>query len=65
MNNTNSHKGKLIIAYNNKIGNKTFCPRSFYVLYVDSNQEGNDHLIYRLDKDQIVVTKGYWETVGI
>ena len=59
MNSTDSYKGELIIAYNNKIGNETLCPRTFYALYVKSNQEGNGHLIYRLDKDQIVVTKNY------
>ena len=48
---TNNHKGDLIIAYNNDVGNKTLCPRTFYVLYVDLNQKGNGHLIYRLDKD--------------
>ena len=56
---TDSHKGELIIAYNNNIGNKTLCPRTFYVLYIKLHQEGNGHLIYRLDKDQIIVTKNY------
>ena len=61
---TDSHKGELIIAYNNKVGNKTLCLRTFYELYVKPNQEGNGHLIYRLDKDQIVVTKNY-QTVPV
>ena len=56
---TNNHKSDLIIAYNNGVGNKTICPRTSYALYVEQNQEGNGHLIYRLDKDQIVVTKDY------
>ena len=58
-NSTNSHKGELIIAYDNKIGNKTLCTRIFYILYVKSNQEGKGHLIYRLDMDVVVVTKDY------
>ena len=58
-NNTDSHKDKLIIAYNNKVRNKTLFPKTFYALYVEPNQEGNGHLIYSLDKDQTVVTKGY------
>ena len=49
----------MIIAYNDEIGNKTLCPRTFYALHVEPNQEGNGHLIYRLDKDQIVVTMDY------
>ena len=39
------HKVELITAYNNKVGNKTLYPRTFYALYVKPNQEGNDHLI--------------------
>ena len=58
-NSTDSHEGELVLAYDNKVGNKTLCPRTFYVLYVKPNQKGNGHLIYRLDKDQIVVTKNY------
>ena len=50
---------KVFIVYNNKVGNKTLCPRTFYVLYVKPNQESNGHLIYRLDMDQIVDTKNY------
>ena len=56
---TNNHKGDLIIAYDNKVRNKTLCSRIFYALYVKSNQEGNGYLIYRLDKDLIVVTKNF------
>ena len=58
-NNTNSRQGKLIIAYNNKIGNKALCPRTFYALYAKPNKEPNEHLIYRLDTNQLVVTKDY------
>ena len=32
-NSTNSHKGELVIAYNNKAGNKTLHPREVYALY--------------------------------
>ena len=56
---TNNHKGDLIITYNNEVGNKTLCPSIFYALNVKPNQEGYGHLIYRLDKEQIVVTKDY------
>ena len=56
---TDSHIGELIIAYDNEIGNKILCLRIFYALYVKLNQENNGHLVYRLDKDQIVVTKNY------
>ena len=61
---TNSHTGELIIAYDNKIGNKILCPKTFYTFYVKPNQEDNNHLVYRLDKDQIVVTKNY-QTVPV
>ena len=37
-NNTDSHKDELIIVYDNKVGNKTLCPRTFYALYVEPNQ---------------------------
>ena len=63
-NSTKSHKRELIIAYNNKVGNKTLCSKTFYVLYVKPNQEGNGYLVYRLDMDQIVVTKDY-RTVSV
>ena len=38
---TNSHKGELVIAYNNKVGNKTLRPRVFYALYNKPNDIGN------------------------
>ena len=43
---TNSHKGELVIAYNNKVGNKTLHPRVLYGLYIRPNDIGNRHLIY-------------------
>ena len=58
-NSTNSHKGELIIAYDNKVRYKTLHPRTFYALYVKPNEEGSGHLMYRLSTDQIVVTKEY------
>ena len=54
-----SHKGELVIASDNKVGNKTLRLRVFYTLYVRPNDNGNRHLIYRLSTDQIVVTKDY------
>ena len=63
-NSTDSHKGELVIAYDNKVGNKTLRPRAFYALYVRPNDNGNAHLMYRLSTDQIVVTKDY-QTVPI
>ena len=56
---TNSHKGELVIAYDNKIGNKILCPRVLYALYIRLSDNGNGHLIYRLPTDQIFVTKEY------
>ena len=56
---TNSHKGELVIAYDNKVGNKTLRPRVFYALYIRLNDDGNRHLMYRLFTDQILVTKKY------
>ena len=56
---TNSHTSELIIAYNNKTRNKILYPRTFYALYVKPNREESGHLVYRLDKDQVVVTKNY------
>ena len=58
-NSTDSHEGELIIAYNNKVRYKTLRPRAFYALYVKLNEKGNEHLIYRLSTDQIVVTKDH------
>ena len=43
---TNSNKGELVIAYNNKAGNNTLHPRVFDALYIKPNDEGNGHLIY-------------------
>ena len=48
---TSSHKGELVIAYNNIVGNKTLSPRVFYVLYIRPSDNGNGHLTYRLSMD--------------
>ena len=56
---TNSYKGKSVITYDNKVGNKTLHPRVFYALYIKPNGIGNGHLIYRSFMDQILVTKEY------
>ena len=57
---TNSHKGELVIAYNNKVENKTLHPRVFYALYIKPDVDiSKGHLIYRLSTDQILVTKEY------
>ena len=56
---TNSHNSELVIAYDNKVGNKTLHPRLFYALYIRPNDIGNGYLIYRLSTDQILVTKEY------
>ena len=56
---TNGHKGELVVAYDNKVKNRTLRPRIFYALYVRPNDDGNRHLIYRLSTDQILVTKEY------
>ena len=56
---TNSHKGELVIAYNNKVGNKTLYPRVFYTLYIKPNDIGNGYLMHRLSTNQILVTKEY------
>ena len=58
-NNTNSHRGEPVIAYDNKVGARTLHPRVFFVLYVRPNNDGIGHLIYRLSTDQILVTKEY------
>ena len=56
---TNSHKGELVIVYNNKVGNETLHPIVIYILYIRPNDIDNGHLIYRLSTDQILVTKEY------
>ena len=56
---THSHKGELVIAYNTKTGNNILPARVFYALYMESNDNGNDHLIYKLSTDQILVTMKY------
>ena len=53
---TNSHKGELVFAYNTKVGENTLHPRVFYTLYIEPNDNGNGHLIYKLSIDQILVT---------
>ena len=56
---TNNHKGQLLIAYDNKIGNKTQHQRLFYTLYIRPSDNGNEYSIYRLFTDQILVTEEY------
>ena len=56
---TNSQKCELVIAYNNKVGNKTLHPMVFYALYIRLSDNGNGYLIYRLSTDQILITKEY------
>ena len=41
---TDSHKGELIIAYDNKVRYKTLHPRAFYALYIKPNEKGSRHL---------------------
>ena len=45
---TKSHDGELVIAYNDKVENKTLYPRIFYALYIRPNDIGNRHSIYKL-----------------
>ena len=56
---TISHKSELVIAYDNKIENKTLHSRIFYTLYIRLNDIGNRHLVYQLFTNQILVTKEY------
>ena len=56
---TNSHNGELVIAYDNKVGNKALHPRVFHALYIKPNDIGEGHLIYRLSTDQVLITKDY------
>ena len=55
----NSHKNELIIAYNNKAKNNTLYSKVFYALYIKPNDDSNNHLIYDLLRDKIVVTTNY------
>ena len=50
---TNSHKGELVIAYNNKVGYKTLHPTVFYALYIRPNDVDNRHLIYNIYRSDI------------
>ena len=56
---TKGHKDELVVAYDNKVENRTLQPGVFYMLYVRPNNDGNGHLIYRLSTDQILVIKEY------
>ena len=56
---TNSHKGELVIAYNNTSGNNTLHPKVFYALYIKPNGDGNGHLLFKLLTDQIIVIIKY------
>ena len=58
-NSTNSHKSELVIAYDNKVGNRPLRPKLFSALYIRPKDDGNSHLIYKLSTDQILVTKEY------
>ena len=58
-NNTNSHEGELVIAYDNNAINNTLCPRLFYVLYILPNDDGSNHLIYKLSNYQMLVKNKY------
>ena len=48
---TNSHNGELVIAYNNKVGNKTLHPRVFYALYLSQMISVTD--IWYIDYPQL------------
>ena len=56
---TNSHEGKLVMVYNYYNGNKTLHPRTFYALYIDSNDKGDGHLIVKLSTKQRLATMKY------
>ena len=53
---TNGHEGELVIVYDNKVGDKTLRPRTFYVLYIVPNDNGNGLLIFKLSTKQILIT---------
>ena len=55
----NSHKGELVIAYDNKVWYKTLHPTIFHALYIRPNDVDNWHPLYILSTDQIIVTKEY------
>ena len=47
------------MAYDTNARKNTQCPRTFYALYIRPNNNGNDHLIYKLSTKQIIITIKY------
>ena len=47
---TNSHKGELVIASDNKARNNMLHPKVFYVLYIKPNGDNNGYLIYSIEE---------------
>ena len=53
---TNTHEGDLVMAYNTIADNSIFYPRTFYALYIGSNNDDIGHLICKLSMKQILTT---------
>ena len=56
---TNCHKGELVIAYNTKARINALRRRILYALYIKPNDYSNNHLVYKLSTDQILVIMEY------
>ena len=52
----NSHEDELVVTYDN---NAVLRPRIFYLLYIRPNGRGNNHLIFKLSTQKILVTMKY------
>ena len=44
------------MAYNVNASNKTLHPRTFYVLYIGSNDSGTGHSVFKLSMKQLLTT---------
>ena len=44
----NRHQGELVMAYNNNARSNILYPRILYAIYIEPNDSGTDHLIFKL-----------------
>ena len=48
--------GELVLAYDVKSNNKTLKPRAFYALYIEPNDEGTSHSVFKLSTKAMITT---------
>ena len=48
--------GELVLAYDAPSNNKTSKPRAFYALYIEPNDGGTGHLVFKLSTKSMIIT---------